>query len=184
MLGSLLIAIPFFRGDLTAKPVFTMAIITAVCITALVTWVVLLFNLVHLAEGKKTRNWYITWTFLIPYLNLLWIPWALISSNGFLKRAQLNHYKVNAYDNAIGAQILSVPLLVLYLFWGVIGIILHNNIIRQIHNIEVLLPIGIVVICILIVGLIYLINVSLFVHKMRKHLHDQSKRQAKLINRV
>ncbi len=179
MLTSLLAAIPFFRGDLTAKPVFTMAVICAVCVTALITWIILLLNLIHLAYGRKTRGWYLIWTVFIPYLNLFWVPWALISSNLYLKRAQLNHYKVNAYENAIGAQILSVPLLILYLFWGVIGFILRNNIMRQLHNIEVLLPIGIIVICILIVGLIYLINVSLFVHKMRKYIHAQAKRQAK-----
>lgn len=171
MLNSLLLAIPFFRGDFTAKPVFVSTVLMAVCITAFITWVILMSQLVFMADGKRTRNWFLVWTFLIPYLNILWIPWALISTNGYLKRAQRNYYKVNAYDNAVGVQILSVPLLILYLFWSVIAIIMHKTIVYQMQNIEVLLPIGIVVICILIVALFYLINLSMFVHKVRKFKH-------------
>ncbi|PKN73377.1 MAG: hypothetical protein CVU50_03550 [Candidatus Cloacimonetes bacterium HGW-Cloacimonetes-3] len=177
MLKSLLLAIPFFRGDLTAKPVFVSTVILAVCITAFITWVVLMSYLVLMADGKKTRNWYLIWTFLIPYINILWVPWALISSNGFLKRAQQNYYKVNAYESAIGVQILSIPLLILYLFWSVIALILRTTIINQLQNIEMLLPIGIVVICILIVALIYLINLSVFVHKIRKYQHSHHQKR-------
>jgi amino acid transporter len=167
--------IPFFRGDFTAKPVFVSTLILAVCIAAFITWIVLLYQLIVIAEGKKTPKRFLVWTFLIPYANALWVPWALISSNGYIKKAQENYYKVNAYESAIGTHILSIPLLILYLFWGVIGFIMRKTLVHQLQDIEVLLPIGIVAICILIVALFYLINLSIFVSKMRKHLHSKPK---------
>ncbi|MDD2228955.1 MAG: hypothetical protein PHY48_06055 [Candidatus Cloacimonetes bacterium] len=173
MLSNLMLTVPFFHRELLSKPVLTSLLVMAVSFAAFITWLVLLSQLIVLADGKKSKKRYLVWTFIIPYLNLLWIPWALICSNGCIKKAQENYYKVNVYEAAVGIHILSIPLLILYLFWGVICIIMHKPILNQIKGMEVLLPSGIVIICILIVALFYLINLSIFVTKMRNHLHSK-----------
>ncbi|HNQ43386.1 MAG TPA: hypothetical protein PKI59_03115, partial [Candidatus Cloacimonadota bacterium] len=77
------------------------------------------------------------------------------------------YYRANLYQAAAGIHILSVPLLILILFWSILGFILRNNLMHILQNPEEALYINIIVMSMLILMGFYLAHLLGFILKLR-----------------
>ena len=171
MLSHLLLKLPLIHKELFTQALISFGLLVLGSLLSLVIWVLLVSQLIFLAEGKKSLKHYFIWTIIVPFLNLLWVPWAIISTNYLVKKTQDNYFKVNAINSAMGIQILSIPLLILYLFWGVIAFIMRGSLFNLSNYPDSMMYVSVVLSCILIVFGFYLVYLSLFVGKMRKFVH-------------
>jgi len=179
MVMNLLFNCPILMRDISPAEATAASIIIVGSMIAYFSWLYLYLRLCQFAGASKTRVYLCIAAALIPGVNALWVVLALISSVGFVKKAQDNYYRVNTLNSGNGVKILSIPILVLYLFWGVLGIIMHKTIINHYHDFDVMLSVGVIVVCVLIIFLIYLVHLSLFVTKIRhyiKHTHRHSQK--------
>ncbi|MDY0151549.1 MAG: hypothetical protein RBS43_04685 [Candidatus Cloacimonas sp.] len=165
MLQNLAFTCPYLSSELLPKAIVSTVLIFTGSLTALVIWVILLRRLITLADGKNSLKHIIVWLFPIPVLNLLWIPWAIITSNYLVEKIEDKYFKVNAINSAAGVKILSVPLLILYLFWTVLGLIVWSFLPKQLEHYVIALYVGTVLLCILIVFGFYLAYLAVFVDK-------------------
>lgn len=136
------------------------------CIIALVQWLVMISILIPLSTEKRNINSFLMWHFFVPGLNLLWIPWALIITNGLLSKVQERYRYINVFNEAEGIKILSFPLLILYLFWSVIMIVSYKHLWLLYSVNELITYLSIIVTSFLIVLGTYLIYVSRLVLKI------------------
>lgn len=164
---NILFTCPILSMELKTKALVVLLAIILGSLVAFAGWLLLISRLITLAEGKKSVKHYLLWGFVVPYLNLLWVPWVLITCNGLVTKIQDKYIRINALQHAAGVQILSVPLLILYLFWTVLGIILWKLMPSQIEHYDYLLYFGTIVISVLIVFSFYLVYLALFVNRFR-----------------
>jgi len=153
--------------DMVARAYTSLGLLMLGALIVLVSWVILLRQLILIAHGRKSSQKFVVWFFLIPVLNLLWIPWALIASNGYIKKAQLKFIHVDTLLPGLGVQILAIPILVLYLFWGVMVLAFHEGIAANLTHYETVLYLGIILISLFIVFGFYLAYLGMFVHKVK-----------------
>ena len=170
MPSNLLLSCPFVQWSTLHTIVTGTTVMVAGAAIVFLIWIALQDQLIVLAKGKKSLHRIIILTFLIPYLNLLWIPWALISSIGYIKSILSKYYKVNALSAGLGAETLAIPLLVLYVFWTTIAYIMWGSLGKIHYQPEDVMYITVVIVCILIVFAFYLVYLSLFVTKVKKHV--------------
>jgi len=140
-------------------------VIVAGVLISLTIWISDLIKLLRLSFESGNPYKFIVWSFLIPVLNLLWVPWALITANFCVKKTQERYVSQFLFNSGAGITILSVPLLVLYLFWGTIILITHEYILANMKNFEIVMYSSIVVICFLIVFVSYLVYFSIYVYR-------------------
>jgi hypothetical protein len=164
MLNSLVTCL-FFSTDLVPKAIATSLLMLLGSIIVLTAWVILLRRLIILADGSRSIRRYVLWGFLVPGVNLVWIPWAIISGNHLVRKTEDNFINVNAVNHSSGVQILSVPLLLMYLFWTVLGLIVWSFLPKQIEQSVLAMYTGTILISILIVFGVYLVYLAMFVHK-------------------
>jgi len=162
----LALQLPIAR-DMLARAYTSLSLLTLGSLIVLISWVILLRQLIVIAHGRKSPQQYMVWSFLIPVLNLLWIPWALIASNGYIKKAQLKFIHVDTLLPGLGVQILAIPILVLYLFWGVIVLAFYDGMAANLSHYETVLYLGIILISLFIVFGFYLAYLGMFVHKIK-----------------
>ena len=175
MVMNLLISYPVFLQNITPAEATAAWIIIGGSLIAYFSWLYLYLQLSKHAGASKERLIFCLISAFIPGINAFWIPWALISSIGYVHKAQDNYHRVNLLNSGSGIRILTVPILVLYLFWGTLGAILSRSIIRQLHDFDMMLSIGVIAVSVLIIFLIYLVHFSMFVGK----IHNYKKRHRK-----
>ncbi len=176
MVMNLMFSCPILmRGLSPAATTAAWTIIGGVAIAYFV-WLYLYLRLSQYAGASKARLLFCTTAALIPGINALWVPWAFISSVGYVQKAQDNYHRVNVYHSGSGVRILSIPILVLYLFWGVLGFIMRKSILSHYHDFDVMLSVGIIVVCVLIIFLVYLVHLSLLVSKIQHYKKYQKLR--------
>lgn len=154
-------------GDMLPKALLSIGLISLGGLAILITWISLLYRLISIAEGKKSPQHFLLGSIVIPYLNLLWIPWALIAGNGYVKKAQLRYIHVDTLNPGMGIQILSIPLLVLYLFWTVLILFFHKDLTANLSSYDIALYLGVIIISMMIVVAFYLVYLVLFLNKLR-----------------
>lgn len=164
---NLMFTCPLLAAELDTKTIVAILVVLVGSVIAFISWLLMLSRLITLAEGKKSINHYLMWSFLIPFVNLLWLPWTLIVTNGLILKAQDNFHKINAINTGAAVQILSVPILILYLFWTVLGIIVGRFLPAQMDRYDLILHVSIILTCVLIVLCFYLIYLAFFVHKFK-----------------
>lgn len=154
-------------GNMLPKALMSIGLISLGGLAILIVWISLLYQLISNAEGKKSLHHFLLGGILIPYLNLLWIPWALIAGNSYVKKAQLRFIHVDTLNPGMGIQILSIPLLVLYLFWTVLILFFHQGLTANLSSYDIALYLGVIIISVMIVLAFYLVNLVLFLNKLR-----------------
>ncbi|GEM_PF-1555061 len=148
-----------------------------VCVVAFVLWFVLLYRLISFLPHKYTLQKVLLWAFLVPALNLLWIPWALLETNELVSRINERYTRLNVFHPSVGMKILSVPLLMLYLLWLGVGVALMNGLLSGADTPEMFILSSIVLVCMLIVLMPYLVHLSVFNARIKdyyRHLKKQS----------
>jgi hypothetical protein len=160
----------FSRQELIA-----IIVLVSACLIAMIFWLVLMSRLIALHPERRNPHKYLIWTIYIPYLNLLWIPWALISAHGIIKKVQQSYGDEKSLGTAMGSQILTVPSLVLYLFWGVIITIITRYACFAANKLEIAMYACVAIICVLLVFACYLIYLSAFVHRITELLKSKGK---------
>ncbi len=168
-------------GDMLPKALMSIGLISLGGLAIIVIWISLLYRLISIAEGKKSAHHFLLAGIVLPYLNLLWIPWALISANGYIKKAQLSYIHVDTLNSAMGVQILSIPLLMLYIFWTVLILFFRKSLTVNLSSFDIALYLGVIVISLMIVVAFYLVYMVLFLNKIRvsgKGYHSASNHKA------
>lgn len=168
-------------GDTLAKALMSMGLVSGGIILILILWISLLYRIIDISEGQKSWQKFLLATVFIPYLNLLWIPWALIAGNAYIKKVQMKYIHTDTLNPAMGARILSIPLLVLYLFWAVLFCFFHRNITANLSPYDVALYLGVIIFSMLILVGFYLVYLVLLVNKIRiyKQLTTQQHARSK-----
>jgi len=166
--------ITYLRELLDSHTVIAALVVLAGTLIAVIYWLVTLYQLIALSPNKRNIHKYLIWTIYIPYLNLLWVPWALISANGMVKSVQEQYGNPDSLGTAKGIQILSVPLLILYLFWGTILLLMMHFACDGARSLEMLMYVNVVVVCVLLVFCFYLWNLSAFVCMITTYLKGRS----------
>ena len=143
---------------------------------AFLVWLWLLFRLLSLIPGKLSFNKLMLWTFIVPGLNLLWLPWALLSTNHLVKKIDERYSRINLFHSALGIRILSIPLLMLYFLWFGVVAMMWKSLTKNSDPGEMLILTTIVVVCLLIVLMSYLVHLSMFLSRIKdyyKHIKKQ-----------
>lgn len=162
----MLFSCPLQAAKLDIKLLVYALIIISGCLISLAIWVSDMFRLIRFTTPVHSPHRYILWSFIIPGLNLLWIPWALIFSSYFTRKAQEKYSSQFLFNPGAGISILTVPLLVLYLFWGTIVLVTFRALLKFRNEYEIFIYASIVVVCFLIVFVSYLLYFSVFVHRL------------------
>ncbi len=157
---------PLQAAGFDLKLIIYALIVVSGCLISLIIWISDMSRLIRFSTPSRSVHRYLLWTFIIPWLNLLWIPWALIFSSFFTRKAQEKHVSQYLFNPGAGITILSVPLLIMYLFWGTIVMITFKSLLRSRNEFEIFIYASIVVVCFLIVFVSYLIYFSVFVHRL------------------
>ncbi len=117
------------------------------------------------------------WTFIIPGLNLLWVPWALLGTNSIVKKIDERYSRMNLFHSSLGIRILSVPILMLYILWFGVAIVLWNSLLHKTDVGLMLVLATIVIVCLLIVLMSYLVHLSIFINRIRDYYKHLKKTQ-------
>ncbi len=166
MTQNLLLSCPLLAANLSFKMVVFALIIGTGCLISLIIWIFDLYRLIKQTTNKRSIHRWLLWSFLVPGLNLLWAPWALIFANRFVKQA-VDMYETRYLDGpGSGVSILSLPLLILCLFWGTILMISYRFLLQMRTHDEIFIYASIVIVCILIVFVTYLVYFSIFVYRL------------------
>lgn len=163
---NLLFSCPLLAVNLSFKMVVFGLIISVGCLISLLVWIFDLHRLLTLTTKRKNIHRWLLWCFLVPGLNLLWTPWALIFANRFVKQALDKHETRYLDGPGAGVSILSLPLLILCLFWGTILLISYKVLLQMRTHDEIFIYASIVIVCILIVFVSYLVYFSIFVYRL------------------
>ncbi len=162
----LLFSSPLQETSVDLKYIIYSLIIVAGCLISLAIWISDMYRLIHFTTPARSPHRFLLWIFLVPGLNLLWVPWALIFSSYFTRKAQEDYDSQFIYNPGTGINILTIPLLVLYLFWGTIVLITFRGLHNLRNEYELFIYASIVVVCFLIVFVSYLLYFSVFVHRL------------------
>lgn len=161
------------KDTFSQQEIIAVAIMVIGSIIALICWLVLMSRLIALHPKQSNPHKFLIWGIYIPYLNLLWVPWALISANGIVKKVQDSYGNPSSMGSASAVQILAVPSLVLYLFWSVIfGMMIRYSCLGA-GSLDLAMYSSVVVVCVLLVFSCYLIYLASFVHKITELLKNK-----------
>ncbi len=163
------------KDTFSQMQMIALAVMIFGSIISLICWLVILSHLIALNPQKRNPYKYLIWSIYLPYLNLLWVPWALISANGIVKKVQDSYGNRSSLSSASAVQIMAIPSLVLYLFWAVIFLMMFQNNCRGAGSFDLAKYSSVVVICVLLVFSCYLIYLASFVHKITELLKINSK---------
>jgi len=163
------------KAMFSQQELIAIVVLVSACLIAMICWLVLMSRLIALHPERRNPHRFIIWSVFIPYLNLFWIPWALISAQGIIKKVQQSYGDEKTLGTATGSQILTVPSLVLYLFWGVIIAIITRYACFAANKLEIAMYASVAIICVLLVFACYLIYLSAFVHKITELLKSRGK---------
>lgn len=169
-------------GDMLPKALMSMGLITIGGLVILVIWISLLYHLITLAYGKKSWHHLQLALIFVPYLNLLWIPWALIAGNGWVKKVQMRFIHIDTLNPGMGVQILGIPLLVLYLFWAALIFFFHSQLTANLSQFDVAMYLGVIIISMMILIAFYLVYLVLFENRIRLAQHYAKLRRASIKN--
>lgn len=117
------------------------------------------------------------WTFIIPGVNLFWVPWALLATNSIVKKIDERYSRMNLFHSSLGIHILSVPILMLYVLWFGVAVVLWNSLFDKTDVGLMLVLATIVIICMLIVLMSYLVHLSIFISRIRDYYKHLKKTQ-------
>ncbi|HOH96697.1 MAG TPA: hypothetical protein PL188_00135 [Candidatus Cloacimonadota bacterium] len=151
-------------------------VIVIISMLAFLCWLLTQYQLIRLEYKKLSIHKYLFWMYLVPGLQILWILWAIVSSNGFVKDLEQKYYKANLFQTAAGVQILSFPLMMLIVFWGVLGFIIRHDMFKILQSYEGTMYVNIIVMSMLILLGFYLSYLMSYTFQMKRYTkHFKSK---------